>query len=89
MEQILLTPEEIEAAHLLGGQQYMVAVQYSVNIPSLDTCCKRALAKAQLKKVATEFDKFGIYEIKDDRFFWNPQKLREFMEILRKEAGAA
>ena len=38
--------ERIEQANKLGGQQYMVAVQHSLNVLALDTCCKRAIAQA-------------------------------------------
>ena len=51
-----LTDDEMEKANLWGGQQYMVAVQSSVNIPSLDTCCKRAIVTAQVKKIADKIE---------------------------------
>ena len=59
IEKGLMTDGEITQANITGGQQYMVAVQHSTNIPSLHTLCIRAVAQAQLQTILALFKNGG------------------------------
>lgn len=50
----LLPEEETQEARKLGGQEYMLALEHSVAIPSLDECCNNRQNLAQDTKTHKE-----------------------------------
>lgn len=86
MKDWLLTDEETRSARLLGGQEYMVAVQGSIKIPSLDDCCNRRQNLAQVKKLVKYLEGFICPECSTPNFPAIILPLKEW-QALKKEIG--